>query len=150
MANGACEKRLTNQPLDINAALAATAGPGFGALVVFTGTVREENGGKRVRQLTYSAYEPLAEKRLAEIEAQAEAEHPGVRCLVRHRLGTLAVGDASVLVVARSAHRAEAFAAARWAIEAIKHEVPVFKHERYADGTEAYLEGCSLHGEAGP
>lgn len=149
MSGPASGSRLSSEPLDAGAALAATASPGHGALVLFTGTVREENGGKQVTELTYSAYEPLAEKRLAEIEAQAETEHPGVRCLLRHRVGTLAVGETSVLVVARAAHRAEAFDAARRAVEAVKHEVPIFKHERYADGSEAYLEGCALHEDPG-
>ncbi|MDN5940095.1 MAG: molybdenum cofactor biosynthesis protein MoaE [Salinisphaera sp.] len=138
-------QRLHGEPMDLAALIAESDAPGTGAMVLFTGTVRDENGGKPVVALEYSAYEPLAERRLAEIEAEAEAAHPGVRCRVCHRVGRLTVGDTSVAVLARAAHRAEAFAAARWAIEAVKHQVPVFKLEHYADGSQAWLEGCSLH-----
>lgn len=137
--------RLSDTPIDLGALIAASDAPGFGAMVVFTGTVRAENQGRMVTGLTYSAYRPLAESSLADIETRAAAEHPGTRVLTQHRLGYLVVGDTSVAVVARAGHRAEAFAAARWAIEALKREVPVFKLEHYADGSQAYLDGCSLN-----
>ncbi|MEQ8800384.1 MAG: molybdenum cofactor biosynthesis protein MoaE [Salinisphaeraceae bacterium] len=145
MSQPPAHQRLSDEPLDLGTLIAASEGPGFGAMVVFTGTVRADNQGKTVTGLTYSAYRPLAESSLADIEDRAVAEHPGTRVLTQHRLGDLVVGDTSVAVVARAGHRAEAFAAARWAIEALKKEVPVFKLEHYADGSQAYLDGCSLN-----
>lgn len=138
---------LTRAPLDLAVLLDLSQGPEDGALAVFGGTVRRHNDGKQVRAIAYSAYAPFAERRLQEIEVQAVARGGARICLVRHRLGELSIGDLSVLVVVRSEHRAEAFAAARHAIEAIKHSVPIWKREEYSDGTHAYVMGCELHEE---
>lgn len=138
---------LTCAPLDLAALLKLSHELEDGALAVFGGTVRWHNNGKQVRAIAYSAYAPVAERRLREIEAEAVTRCGARLCLVRHRLGDLSIGDLSVLVVARAEHRAEAFAAARYAIEAIKHSVPIWKREEYSDGTSAYVMGCELHEE---
>lgn len=141
---------LSDEPLTLEDLLAETADPGCGALVVFAGTVRDHNHGRAVSSIDYSAYAPLADRTLAEIETETVARHDIAACRLIHRTGALAVGDVSVYAVVRAAHRAEAFDAARWAVEALKHRVAVWKHEHYADGGSAYLEGCSLveHAEA--
>lgn len=138
---------LTLMPLDIMQLLTRSQVPEDGALAVFGGTVRCFNNGKQVHAISYSAYAPVAERRLMEIERESVQQCGARICLVRHRLGDLKIGDLSVLVVARAQHRAEAFAATRFAIEAIKHSVPIWKREEYSDGTHSYVMGCELHEE---
>lgn len=135
---------ISDRPLDLDALLAATADDECGALVVFGGTVRRHNHEREVAGIEYSAHGPLAEKTLAEIEAETVERFDVRQCRLVHRVGDLAVGDVSVYAVVRGVHRGESFDAARHAIEALKHRVAVWKHERYTDGSEAYLEGCSL------
>lgn len=139
--------RLTESELDLDALLDATASDQAGALVVFAGTVRIQHAGKQVTRLEYSAYPPLAEKALADIEARAKTEFDILDCRLRHRLGDVAIGAVSVYVVVRSVHRAEAFDAARWAIDTIKHEVAIWKREEYDDGSHVFVQGCALHAE---
>ncbi len=141
---------LTEAPLDLARLLEETADQDAGALVVFGGTIRNSNLGKAVQGVSYTAYAPLAEKTLAEIETQACARFPITRCRILHRLGALALGDLSVLVVVRAAHRAAAFAAARWAIDSLKEQVPVWKEEHYSDGQSLFLEGVELKTAAKP
>ena len=134
--------RLSDQPLDLDALLEATLDPDCGALAVFGGTVRFDG---RVDAIDYSAYRPLAEKTLAAVEADTLARFPDVRhCRVIHRLGRVALGELSVLVVVRAGHRGAAFDAARWAIDTLKERVPVWKEECFTDGTQAFVEGLPI------
>lgn len=135
---------LQSTPLDIAALLADTEQPDCGALVLFGGTVRNENEGRGVSGIEYSAHAPLAEKTIAEIEQEVLRQFDVRQCRIIHRIGELSVGDTSVLVVVRAAHRDEAFAAARHAIDTLKKRVPIWKNERYRDGDSRYLEGVSL------
>jgi molybdopterin synthase catalytic subunit len=134
---------LSEAPLDLGG-LVDGDHPDCGGLAIFAGTVRNHHGGKRVLGLRYSAYPPLAERRMGEIEADAKARFGAAHCRVAHRLGELAVGDVSVICVARAPHRAEAFAACRYLIEELKRTVPIWKEEFYADGTSAFVDGCSI------
>src|SRR5438128_906701 len=93
---------------------------GFGAVATFIGIVRDHNQDRRVTHLEYEAYEPLAVKALEQIRREAAAEWPGVRLAVHHRVGRLAIGEASIVIAAASAHRAGAFAACRYVIERVK------------------------------
>lgn len=111
------QPRLTNEELSLEQLLDDTASPAAGALLVFAGTVRDHHEGKRVTRLEYTAYGPLAERSLAEIEDQAKTRFDILDCRLHHRLGELDVGEVSVYVVIRSVHRAEAFDAGRWAID---------------------------------
>ncbi|MGH8156200.1 MAG: molybdenum cofactor biosynthesis protein MoaE [Rhodanobacteraceae bacterium] len=140
--------RLTNQPLELTPLLAATESPESGALVVFAGTVRLYNDGRMVTAINYSAYAPLAEKALAEIEQETLKRYDITRCEIRHRIGDMQIGDMSVVVVVRAEHRAEAFDAGRYAIDTVKHQVPIWKLETYEDGSQVYVRGCALHNEA--
>jgi molybdopterin synthase catalytic subunit len=130
--------RLVHQPIDL-ADLAATA-PGDGALCLFVGVVRNENGGRRVERLEYEAYEEMALPLMEEIAAETRNRHPVSEVRLVHRLGHLEIGEASVAIAVASPHRAEAFAACRFAIDTLKAKVPIWKKEHYADGT-AWLEG---------
>lgn len=135
---------LTDEAITLEPLLAASFAPEAGALVVFAGTVRNHNDDRAVTRLEYSAHRPLAEKVLAEIERETRARFDVTACRIVHRLGPLAIGDVSVAIVVRAVHRAEAYAASRHAIEAVKHRVPIWKLEEYADGTRSYVKGCSL------
>lgn len=135
---------LRSEPLDLDALLADSAAGDCGALVVFGGTVRNRNEGRPVEGMAYSAYAPLAEKTLGEIEQETLRRFDIRQCRIVHRVGELGLGDLSVLVVVRAAHRDAAFAAARHAIDTLKQRVPIWKQEHYMDGASRYLEGISL------
>jgi molybdopterin synthase catalytic subunit/molybdopterin converting factor small subunit len=139
---------LVHGPLDVTGTLARIGAPDVGAVVSFLGTVRdhaEDLDG--VVRLDYSAYEPMAERELVRIADEIRAAHPEVRGLaLLHALGTLDVGAHTILVAASSPHRAEAFAACRAALEAVKERVPVFKREVSSDGSHRWV-GLPDHGD---
>lgn len=114
--------------------------PGSGAVLVFEGTVRDSSRGKKVISVEYDAYEPLAEKKLAEIGAQIVRKWPQAKVAILHRLGELQVGETSLVIAVSSPHRAEAFDACRLAIEEIKKIVPIWKKEVW-EGGEYWIEG---------
>ncbi|PYQ12295.1 MAG: molybdenum cofactor biosynthesis protein MoaE [Acidobacteria bacterium] len=130
--------RLVREPIDV-AALPAT-NPADGALCLFVGVVRDHNEGRRVLRLEYEAYEEMALPLMEKIAAEARSRWRVSEVRIVHRLGRLEVGDASVAVAVTSAHRGEAFAACRYAIDALKASVPIWKKEFYADG-EVWLGG---------
>lgn len=130
---------LTDRPLDLATLVAAVASPERGGTCAFLGAVRDHHAGRAVLELEYTAYGPMAEATIAAIVAEAERRWP-VRVAVAHRLGRLAVGDAAVAVAAAGSHRDEAFTACRHVIEELKRRVPIWKRERYADGTEAWVD----------
>ena len=117
-------------------------GGGHGAVATFVGVVRDHNLNRRVTHLEYEAYEPMAVKALEQICQEANREWPGTRLAVHHRIGRLAIGEASIVIAAASAHRAAAFAACRYVIERVKQIVPIWKHE-FFDGGEVWIEGAT-------
>ena len=129
--------RLARDPLDVGSL--TTASPADGAVCLFLGVVRNENAGRSVLRLEYEAYEEMALPLMREIAAEARRLFPVTAVRLVHRLGRLQIGEASVAVVAVSPHRAEAFAACRFAIDTLKARVPIWKKEFYADGS-AWLE----------
>jgi molybdopterin synthase catalytic subunit len=131
--------RLQREPIDL-LALHGVA-PKDGALCLFVGIVRDENGGRPVQRLEYEAYEEMALPLMAEIEAEVRERWPVTEVRMVHRLGPLAIGEASVAVAVASPHRAEAFAACRHAIDTLKARVPIWKKEFYADGA-VWLENA--------
>ena len=120
----------------------AAGAPGDGAVATFTGLVRDHNQGRRVRFLEYEAYEPLALRALGRIVEEVRAAWPDVRIGLHHRIGRLEIGEASIVIAAVSAHRAEAFAACRYAIERVKQIVPIWKREHF-EGGQVWLEGAT-------
>ena len=128
---------LTNEVLPADAATAWATSPRAGAVVCFLGVVRDHAEGRDgVTALTYEAYEDAALTRLHEIAAETRRRWPDVeRLALLHRLGHLELSEASVLVVASSPHRAEAFEAARFAIDTLKETVPIWKQEHWDGGT---------------
>ena len=135
---------VTRDPLDLQTLMRdiAAGGTGAGAVATFTGLVRDHNQGRTVRFLEYEAYEPLALRALGRIIDEASETWPGVRVGLHHRIGRLEIGEASIVIVAVSVHRAHAFAACRYAIERVKQIVPIWKHE-YFEGGEVWLEGAA-------
>lgn len=139
---------LTTAPIDTAALLRETEDPRCGALVVFEGVVRDHHEGEGVAAMTYTAYEPVAERVLAAIEAEARQRFGVEQCRVVHRLGHLAIGEASVAVVVRAAHRGDAYEASRYVIDTLKARVPIWKQDHLADGTHRYQDGTPLDGAA--
>lgn len=137
-------QRIQDTPLAIEPLLAWDAYPECGGLAMFAGTVRNHHDDKPVLRLRYTAYAPLAEKQIRDIEAAVAAKHGVSYLRVIHRVGELAIGGLAIICVARAPHRAEAFAACREAVDRVKHEVPIWKEEFYADGSSAFVEGCCI------
>jgi molybdopterin synthase catalytic subunit len=126
--------RIGEAPLSVEAVTALVAHAGAGAIDVFVGVVRDHAEGRPVSSLEYSAYESMALKELGRIALEVEAQFPGARCAVHHRLGLLAVGELAIVCAASTPHRAESFGACRMLIEEVKHRVPIWKRERGPDG----------------
>ena len=133
---------VTAAPLDLAALLRIVDAGGKGAVASFLGLVRDHNLGRRVIHLVYEAYEPLAEKALQRIVDEAREQWPSVVVAIHHRTGKLTIGEASVAIAAASPHRADAFAACRYAIERVKQIVPIWKHE-YFEGGDVWIEGAT-------
>jgi len=129
--------RLVRESIDL-ASLSQTA-PADGALCLFVGVVRNENRGRSVVRLEYQAYEEMALPLMQQIARETRERFPVTAVRLVHRLGSLAIGEASVAVAVASPHRAEAFAACRFAIDTLKAQVPIWKKELYADGS-AWLD----------
>jgi len=145
---------LTGDALPVDAAMQFVARPDCGAVVTFTGTARDHAPGRpQVRQLEYEAYDGPALERLREVAAEVRRRWPEVgRVALLHRTGVLAVGEAAVVVAVSAAHRAEAFEAARFAIDELKRTVPIWKRETWAGGESWGLEAQHLSdvGAGGP
>jgi molybdopterin synthase catalytic subunit len=113
-----------------------------GAVASFIGTVRNHNQGRTVSFLEYEAYEPLAVRALQRILDEAAQAWGDTRLGVHHRTGRLELGEASIIIVAVSPHRAHAFAACRYTIERVKQIVPIWKHEHF-EGGDIWIEGAT-------
>jgi molybdopterin synthase catalytic subunit len=130
---------LTTSPIDL-AALLLEARSSDGALCLFVGLVRDENEGRRTTAIQYEAYGPMAESEMARIADGLGREFPAVKIRMKHRVGLLSVGDASIAIVAASPHRADAFAACRAAIDRVKTTVPIWKKEFHPDGSSDWVD----------
>lgn len=128
---------IVHGPIDVAGLEAAVARDGHGAIVTFVGRARDASDeGRAVVELEYEAYDEMAESVLAEMATDIEARWPGVLVGVLHRTGVVPIGEAAVAIVTASPHRAEAYEANREVIEAIKQRLPIWKRERFADGSE--------------
>ena len=134
-----------HEPLELERLTATLDGPdagGDGAVVTFLGLVRNHNAGRSVRYLEYEAYEPLALKAFERIAAEIVARWPGVSLALHHRIGRLQIGEASIAIVTRSRHRADAYGASRYAIERVKQIAPIWKREFFSGG-DVWIEGAT-------
>ena len=132
--------KVTSEPLSIDEAYAAVRRDGCGAVALFVGTVRDHHDGKKVVSISYSAFEEMALKEFARIALEARTRWKIGEVYIAHRTGKLSIGDASVVVAVSSPHRAEAFDACRYAIEALKKMAPIWKEEFYETG-KAWVSG---------
>lgn len=131
--------------LDIASAFDFVADAGLGGYTAFVGRIRDLNHGRPVTGVSYDMFDALASERLREIAAQAEADFgPRLKLWIEHAKGRLDVGGVAVVIAVGTPHRDEAFRACRQVIEAVKHTVPIWKQEHYADGSSEWSEGCSL------
>lgn len=125
-------------PLSVDECLAAVSHPGAGGTAVFIGSVRDDDGGRPVLALEYSAH-PDTEARLRQVLENVAADLPVLALAAVHRVGPLGVGEPAVIVAASCPHRAEAFAAARRLIEEVKAQLPIWKRQRFGDGAAEWV-----------
>lgn len=127
--------------LSLDEVFRAVGDDSAGGTALFVGTVRNHDGGADVDALGYSCH-PGAEAEMRRIAEKVVAEYP-VRALAAvHRVGDLGVGDLAVVVAVSCPHRGEAFEACRKLIDDLKHEVPIWKHQKFSDGTDEWVGAC--------
>lgn len=127
------EATISEAPLRMETALAAVQSTDCGAVVSFSGVVRNHDGGREVDALTYIAH-PSAPEVIGEVAAEIAARHDGVRLWAAHRVGPLAIGDAALIASAAAPHRGRAFAACSELVDTIKERVPIWKEQFFSDG----------------
>ena len=128
---------LTRHALDVTELLAEVQGPERGGTCVFLGTVRHDDG---VTAIDYSAYEQMANEEIDRIVSEARQQWPDARVQLRHRLGEIAAGEASIAIAAAAPHRDQAFSACRFVIEEVKKRLPIWKKELSGDGTARWTD----------
>lgn len=133
---------LVAEPIRSAELIAAVKGAADGAVVVFDGIVRNHSGDRATRYLEYEAYRPMALAQMRAIVAEMHRRFAIRRVALAHRLGRLEIGESSVLIAVSAPHRSAAFEACRFAIESLKHSVPIWKKEHFADG-EVWVEGAT-------
>jgi len=131
---------LGTAPLSVDDALSFIADETAGGTCIFLGTTRSVTDDRVTDRLVYEAHETMAHKELERLAEQALKEWPVHRIALSHRLGPVEAGEASVIVAVSSAHRAEAFAAARALIDRLKDTVPIWKKETFSDGTVEWVD----------
>jgi molybdopterin synthase catalytic subunit len=141
---------LTRDPVSLEQLLAEVVSPACGGTCAFLGTVRSGPAEGGVTGIEYSGYEQMVEAEFARILAEVRERWPAVRPQVRHRMGLVARGEASVGIVAAAPHRAHAFEACRYIIEAVKQRVPIWKRELREDGTAVWVDPSGNPAMAGP
>ncbi len=141
---------LVEHALDPAALLAEVADHATGASTIFAGTVRRTNQGREVTGIDYSAYAPMAARELATIVAEAAERFGTPHIVVEHRLGTLTLGEASIVIAVAHARRTPAMDAQRFLIEEIKQRVPIWKREHYADGERSWVDNLGGAVSAAP
>lgn len=131
---------ITFAPLSLTEVYALADDPANGAVVVMSGTVRNQTDGKSVVALEYQAYEPMALRVFETIASDIRQQWPDVnRVVIHHRTGRLQIGEISVLVAVGCPHRSEAFEACKYAIDTLKHNAPIWKKEHWEDGSSSWV-----------
>lgn len=131
---------IVEQPIHLDDLLRLAQSDGCGAVVIFLGTVRDVNDGRSVTGMDYEAYLPMARKELRAVALEVCTRVPDLRVCLEHRIGSLALGDVSVAIVAAHPHRSEAFNGARAIIDELKRRVPIWKREHYANGELSWVD----------
>jgi molybdopterin synthase catalytic subunit len=136
--------RIVRRPIDVVALLAEVQDTANGATVLFLGHVRDMNDGRPVTGIEYSAYGEMAERELAAIASECASAFGIAHLAIEHRLGTLALGDASIAIVVAHPHRAAAYEASRFVIEEVKRRLPIWKREGYVDGSSEWVNASGV------
>lgn len=136
---------ISEEPLDLAVLLAKSHHPLAGAVVLFSGDVRDNNLGRQVDYLEYEAKESMAAKMIHEILVEAKDRWKLNIAVAQHRVGKVAVGECAVVVITATPHRREAYEANRYIIDRIKHEAPIWKCEYFTDGTKKWGGNCNCH-----
>ena len=132
---------LREDPLSVDELCAAVSDPSAGGIALFAGAVRESDHGRDVTRLSYSAH-PSAATELRRVAEKVAADFEVIALAAVHRVGDLEIGDLAVVVAASCAHRAEAFEACHALIDRLKHEVPIWKHQWFRDGSSEWVGGA--------
>jgi molybdopterin synthase catalytic subunit len=132
---------LREEPLSVDEVRAAVSDPGAGGIALFIGTVRDEDRGREVTRLSYSAH-PSARAELRGVAEKVAAEFGVLALAAVHRVGDLDVGDLAVVAGVSCPHRGEAFDACRMLIDKLKHEVPIWKQQWFGDGSSEWVGGA--------
>ncbi len=132
---------LREDPLSVDELRAAVSDPGAGGIALFAGAVRESDHGRDVTRLSYSAH-PSAATEMRRVAEKVAADFEVIALAAVHRVGDLEIGDLAVVVAASCVHRAEAFEACRALIDRLKHEVPIWKHQQFRDGSSEWVGGA--------
>ena len=127
---------LLREPLDLGAVVAEVAADDAGAIATFLGTTRVQSRGRTVLHLEYEAYEGMAEQVMADIATELRGRYDLIEIAMHHRIGRVGIGETSVAIAVSAAHRYDALAACREAIDALKQLVPLWKKEVYEGGEE--------------
>jgi molybdopterin synthase catalytic subunit len=130
---------IVDKMIDTSVVIARVQSPAAGAAVLFLGTTREFTNGRQTNSLDYECYPEMAQRKLAELEAEAKRRWPILDCAIVHRVGRVEIGEASVAIAVSSAHRQPAFEAGQWLIDTLKEVVPIWKCEHWADGTTEWV-----------
>jgi molybdopterin synthase catalytic subunit len=138
---------IVDRPISAQMLLSEVANHRHGATVLFVGTVRDTNDGSPVSGLDYSSYTGMAEQELAAIVLEACERWDTSDIVVEHRIGSLALGEASVVIAVAHPHRSEAYEASRYVIEELKKRLPVWKREHYLDGRSEWVNAEGQHVE---
>ena len=134
--SGGNYRYFTEDAIDAEATIDRVRAPQHGAVLSFIGTVRNQTDASSVKFLEYEVYESMAEKLITEILERARAQWPSVQVALKHRLGKVEIGEISIVIAVGSPHRAAAYESSRFIIEELKKDVPIFKKEVRADGTQ--------------
>lgn len=141
---GSARAAIVRDPIRVSSLLAGARTDADGAQILFLGVVRDHAEGRAVRGMRYEAYEPMAREVLDAIVQEAAASHEVTSVSAVHRIGELAIGEASVAIVVNGPHRDATYAASRHVIEEIKKRLPVWKHEHFVDGAARWVPGTPL------
>ncbi len=131
---------ISEDVLDTGAAISFLHTPEAGGIDVFIGTTRQWTNGRETAELSYESYQEMAIREMERLAHEAQAQWPVIKVCMFHRVGTVPVAQASVVIGVATPHRADAFAACRFLIDALKQDVPIWKYETYTDGSGEWVD----------
>jgi len=134
---------ITDKPIISETLIKAVESPEAGAIATFNGVVRNNSGGKTVLKMEYEAHTEMVEQLLADLSREIKKKYDVIAVAIQHRIGTLEIGESSIMIAVSAPHRAEAFKACRYAIDTLKSTLPIWKKEFFEDGA-GWVEGTPV------